>query len=95
MFEPNIKSIIQESINTKLLIIEDEVLVKKISIAAEKCIHAFNHDHKILFCGNGGSAADAQHLAGEFSGRFYKDRPRLYWEELQSNSSYRTAVGNE
>lgn len=95
MFETNIKSIIQESINTKLLILEDEILVKRISTAAEKCIHAFNLDHKILFCGNGGSAADAQHLAAEFSGRFYKDRPPLYSEALHTNTSYLTAVGND
>jgi D-sedoheptulose 7-phosphate isomerase len=50
---------------------------------------------KILFCGNGGSAADAQHLAAEFSGRFYKDRKALPAEALHCNTSYLTAVGND
>jgi len=95
MFETNIKSIIQESINTKLMVIEDDALVRKISLSAEKCIYAFQHNHKILFCGNGGSSADAQHLAAEFSGRFYKDRPPLYSEALHTNTSYLTAVGND
>ena len=50
---------------------------------------------KILFCGNGGSAADAQHIASELSGRFYKDRPPLYAEALHANTSYITAVAND
>lgn len=95
MFETNIKSIIQESINIKLMLLEDDELVKKISLITEKCINAFQQEHKVLFCGNGGSAADAQHLAAEFSGRFYKDRPPLYSEALHTNSSYLTAVGND
>lgn len=95
MFETNVKTIIQESINTKLMVLQDDTLIKKISLAAEKCIHAFQHDQKVLFCGNGGSAADAQHLAAEFSGRFYKDRPPLYSEALHGNTSYITAVGND
>ena len=48
-----------------------------------------------MFCGNGGSAADAQHLAAEFSGRFYKDRPALPAEALHCNTSYLTAVAND
>ncbi|MDE3145568.1 MAG: D-sedoheptulose 7-phosphate isomerase, partial [Bacteroidota bacterium] len=51
--------------------------------------------NKVLFCGNGGSAADAQHLAAEFSGRFYKDRKALPAEALHCNSSYLTAVAND
>lgn len=50
---------------------------------------------KIHFCGNGGSAADAQHLAAELSGRFYFDRPPLNAEALHCNTSYLTAVGND
>ncbi|MEP7267032.1 MAG: D-sedoheptulose 7-phosphate isomerase [Saprospiraceae bacterium] len=95
MFESNIKSILSESINTKVQILEDDQLLKKINDATLACIHAFQHDHKVLFCGNGGSAADAQHLAAEFSGRFYKDRPPLYSEALHANTSYITAVSND
>lgn len=56
---------------------------------------AFRNGHKVLFCGNGGSAADAQHLAAEFSGRFYSDRDPLPSEALHCNTSYLTAVGND
>ncbi|WP_457826301.1 D-sedoheptulose-7-phosphate isomerase, partial [Staphylococcus aureus] len=51
--------------------------------------------HKVLFCGNGGSAADAQHLAAEFSGRFYKNRKALPSDALHCNTSYLTAVAND
>jgi D-sedoheptulose 7-phosphate isomerase len=57
--------------------------------------HCFKNDGKVLFCGNGGSAADAQHLAAEFSGRFYYDRAPLYSEALHVNSSFVTAVAND
>lgn len=62
---------------------------------AEKVAEAFRNDKKVLFCGNGGSAADAQHLAAEFSGRFYFDREPLDAEALHVNTSYVTAVGND
>lgn len=95
MFESNIISKINESIHTKQLILKDQVLINKINAATLACINAFNTQNKVLFCGNGGSAADAQHLAAEFSGRFYKDRPPLYSEALHVNTSYLTAVGND
>lgn len=50
---------------------------------------------KVLLCGNGGSAADAQHIAAELSGRFYKDREPLFAEALHVNTSYLTAVAND
>ena len=58
-------------------------------------VHAFKNKGKVLFCGNGGSAADAQHLAAELSGRFYKDRKALPAEALHLNTSYLTAVAND
>ena len=58
-------------------------------------INTLRNDGKVLFCGNGGSAADAQHLAAELSGRFYYDRPPLYAEALHVNTSYLTAVAND
>jgi len=58
-------------------------------------VTAFKAGNKVLFCGNGGSAADAQHLAAEFSGRFYKDRKALPSEALHCNTSYLTAVAND
>jgi D-sedoheptulose 7-phosphate isomerase len=62
---------------------------------AHTCTTAFSNGNKVLFCGNGGSAADAQHLAAEFSGRFYYDRPPLPSEALHVNTSYLTAVAND
>jgi D-sedoheptulose 7-phosphate isomerase len=63
--------------------------------AVELIVSAFKKGNRIWFCGNGGSAADAQHLAAEFSGRFYTDRRALPAEALHCNSSYLTAVAND
>jgi D-sedoheptulose 7-phosphate isomerase len=91
----NIIKTIQESIAVKQAICEDETLINTIQQVATVITGSLQQGHKILFCGNGGSAADAQHLAAEFSGRFYKDRTPLYAEALHCNSSYLTAVGND
>ena len=90
-----IRSIIQASIDTKLAILLDEKMIDAIQESVEKITTAFKNGNKILFCGNGGSAADAQHLAAEFSGRFYKDRDALPAEALHVNTSYMTAVAND
>src|ERR671911_741288 len=58
-------------------------------------VSALQNGNRIYFCGNGGSAADAQHLAAEFSGRFYTDRHALPAEALHCNTSYLTAVAND
>ncbi|MBO9730085.1 MAG: D-sedoheptulose 7-phosphate isomerase [Chitinophaga sp.] len=86
---------LRESISVKEAICQDEPLLNTIKVVADTITHSLQTDHKILFCGNGGSAADAQHLAAEFSGRFYKDRMPLYAEALHCNTSYMTAVGND
>lgn len=91
----NIEKIIQDSIDVKSLIINNKELVRGIQDAADLCIESLNAGGKIHFCGNGGSAADAQHLAAELSGRFYYDRPPLNAEALHVNSSYLTAVAND
>lgn len=91
----DIKKLIADSIATKQLVLEDQTLLAAIENAANACIEAFKNDKKVLFCGNGGSAADAQHIAAELSGRFYTDRPPLYSEALHVNSSYMTAVAND
>jgi len=90
-----IQSIIQASIDTKNRVLSDHTLIDTVAQVAEAMTTAFKNDKKVLFCGNRGSAADAQHLAAEFSGRFYYDRPPLYSEALHVNSSYVTAVGND
>ena len=73
----------------------DEVLYNKIALIVQNSIEAFENDNKLLLCGNGGSASDAQHIAAELSGRFYKNRPPLFAEALHVNSSYITAVAND
>lgn len=90
-----IKEAINQSVDLKKAILEDEALLRTIQTVADKMTDCFKNDGKILFCGNGGSAADAQHLAAEFSGRFYYDRPPLYSEALHVNSSFVTAVAND
>lgn len=70
-------------------------LLSTLLVVAEKIVNTFNSGCKVYFCGNGGSAADAQHLAAEFSGRFYIDRPGLPAEALHCNTSYLTAVAND
>ena len=90
-----IKSIIEKSIEVKNNIANDDDKLLIISNCVEVIVNAFKNGKKVLFCGNGGSAADAQHLAAEFSGRFYKDRKALPSEALHCNTSYLTAVGND
>ncbi len=93
--QSKIKDILQASISVKQQVLNDAALVETMLAVTEKMIDCFNHDGKILFCGNGGSAADAQHLAAEFSGRFYTDREPLDAEALHVNTSYLTAVAND
>lgn len=90
-----IRQVINQSIGVKQLLMADDSILTRISAAKDAIVAALLSDHKILFCGNGGSAADAQHLAAELSGRFYKDRKPLYAEALHVNTSYLTAVGND
>lgn len=90
-----ISSIIQASIDVKSNILKDEGLLQSIARSVELITDAFRAGNKVLFCGNGGSAADAQHLAAEFSGRFYIDRDALPAEALHVNTSYLTAVAND
>src|SRR4051794_38492828 len=90
-----VKEIIASSIAVKQQILDDEVMLKKICDVINVITTAFKNGNKVLFCGNGGSAADAQHLAAEFSGRFYKDRKALPSEALHCNTSYVTAVAND
>lgn len=90
-----IKARIKESIELKSKILENDELINTISCVANEIVKAFKEDKKVLLCGNGGSAADAQHIAAELSGRFYFDRPPLLAEALHVNTSYLTAVAND
>lgn len=90
-----IKYTINKSIDVKKLIYNNNKIIETIEEISYLIIDCFNKKGKVLFCGNGGSAADAQHLAAEFSGKFYFDRPPLFSEALHVNSSYLTAVAND
>lgn len=93
--EEIIKKIIRSSINVKEQLLKDEMLLNNIDLVVQTIVTAFEQKNRLWFCGNGGSAADAQHLAAEFSGRFYKDRKALPAEALHCNTSYLTAVAND
>lgn len=86
---------IRASVSVKEQLLRDEGLLKTLSQVIAEAVRCFKNDGKILFCGNGGSAADAQHLAAELTGRFYKDRRPLDAEALHVNTSFLTAVGND
>ncbi len=90
-----IVKIIKDSIAVKLSIVSDIDSIGDIELISKKMISIFKDDNKLLLCGNGGSAADAQHIAAELSGRFYKDRGPLFAEALHVNTSYLTAVSND
>lgn len=90
-----IRDIINESINVKRKLYESPEFIKTIGQVVDACVATLTNGGKVLFCGNGGSAADAQHLAAELSGRFYYDRPPLSSEALHVNTSYLTAVAND
>ena len=95
MNKNKIKEIIKSSIDIKKEIMTDSSLIDLIQESVVLITEAFNKGNKIFFCGNGGSAADEQHLAAEFSGRFYIDRKALPAEALHCNTSYLTAVAND
>jgi len=90
-----IKQIVQSSIETKEKILKNNTILETIDKLTNVLAQALKNGNRIYFCGNGGSAADAQHLAAEFSGRFYKDREALPAEALHCNTSYLTAVAND
>ncbi len=91
----NIRDVIKECISVKESILSDDILIANVEKAVRIIVDCYRNGGKVLFCGNGGSAADAQHLAAELSGRFYYDRPALEAEALHVNTSYLTAVGND
>jgi D-sedoheptulose 7-phosphate isomerase len=90
-----IQHIISDSISVKSALLQDHTLLQTIESIVTEITNSFQSGFKVQFCGNGGSAADAQHLAAEFSGRFYKNRRALPSDALHCNSSYLTAVAND
>ena len=90
-----IKKLVEDSIRVKTEIMQDEVLIAQIWRASQSMIATLKAGGKILLCGNGGSASDAQHIAAELSGRFQKERLPYYAEALHVNGSFITAVSND
>ena len=91
----SVKAEIQASVNVKNVLLNNDVLLQQVFDLAERCTDALRGDGKIIFCGNGGSFADAQHLSAEFTSRFLFDRPGLASLALGTNSSAMTAIGND
>ena len=92
------KKQITDTINKSIIVKEDLLknnMIDKINKAVNLMIKCYKNNNKVLLCGNGGSAADAQHIAAELSGKFYKDRPPLFAQALHVNTSYLTAVAND
>ena len=90
-----IKSRLQTSIDLKTSLLSNDAILNNVQNIVNDIVTCYKNDGKVLWAGNGGSAADAQHLAAELSGRFYYDRPPLFSEALHVNTSYTTAVAND
>lgn len=93
--QESIIKIINQSADNVYNISKDKDLIAQINKVIELIVNAFNHNNKLLLCGNGGSAADAQHIAAELSGKFLKERKALFAEALHVNTSFITAVAND
>lgn len=90
-----VSRIFEDAVRVKSKLVTEELLIAQVSSAAEACIDALRSGGKIIFCGNGGSFADAQHLSAEFTSRFMFDRPAAASVALGTNSSSMSAVGND
>ncbi len=90
-----VADVIAESLEAKQALLRDEALLDEVQTAADLMTSSYRAGGRALFCGNGGSAADAQHFAAELSGRFLLERDPLPAEALHANNSYLTAVGND
>lgn len=90
-----IRERIEASVNLKTALLSHDAILNSLHKLVEEIVNCYKNGGKVLWAGNGGSAADAQHLAAELSGRFYYDRAPLFSEALHVNTSYLTAVGND
>ncbi len=91
----HIQDTIQSSLKIKQDILSNSTILSQVELAIQAMVSCYNNEGQVLFGGNGGSAADAQHLAAELSGKFYLDRRPLNAEALHANSSYLTAASND
>lgn len=95
MLQTTIQNRIKESIDVKSQLLSNTLLLAQIEETVNQIVSVFQNGNKLLLCGNGGSAADAIHLAAEFSGRYYLDRKPLNAEALNVNVAAITAVSND
>ena len=91
----NVREEIAQSIATKQAILDNDEILAKIEQAAQIMTDAYRNGHSALLAGNGGSAADAQHLAGELVNQFYFARPGIPAHSLSTDTSVMTAIGND
>ncbi len=90
-----IYSQIADSIAVKQAVLADKEICEAIKVAANAVVEAYQNGHRALLAGNGGSAADAQHIAGELVSKFYFERPAIDAVALTTNTSILTAIGND
>ena len=90
-----IRSRLKDNASIKKAMWQDEIVVGTIAKIAATIVDSFRAGHKVLLCGNGGSAADANHIAAELVGRFVSDRAPLPAISLAANTSTVTAIGND
>jgi len=90
-----VRDAIRQSVGIIGAMLDDNVLLQEVEAIGVRCVEAFRAGRKVLLAGNGGSAADAQHLAGEFVSRFAFDRPGLPAFALTTDTSVMTAIGND
>ena len=91
----DINKYIQDSIDTKIKILKNNEIIETIKKIADRIVEAYSLDKKILTAGNGGSAGDAQHIAGELVSKLFFDRPGLSAFSLTTDTSILTAIGND
>lgn len=95
MINEYISNQVKKSIDVKQKLLDSQELMNLVQEVALKCVEVYKNGNKTLIAGNGGSAADAQHIAGEFVSRFYFDRPGLASIALTTDTSIMTAIGND
>lgn len=91
----SIKTQISDSIKVKKMLLQKPAFTKRLEIVAIRIVNAYREGHKLLLAGNGGSASDAQHIAGEMVNRFCFDRPALPAIALSTDTSVLTSIGND
>ncbi len=91
----DIEAYVSASVSVLQRMLSDKLLLARIGETADRCVSAIRNERKVMFAGNGGSAAEAQHLAGELVSRFNYDRPGMPGMALTTDTSILTSIGND